>query len=658
MGGPLLIFLRTTMLSLKTQKALVIVGLLFFWYSQGTAVAQTTTMCPDTFVELSRNDSDVMCEYSAVLTTSFQGRPSQSSEGRSLITDAAIVCRATPRATFVNGGDRGATGVFVTCRVGLSPEEIAAIEEQRRLEEEERRRQEEEEERRRQEEEERQREEEERQQEEEERQREEEERQQEEEERQREEEERQREEEERQRQEQVRLEREEQEARDAPLVFDTVEVIQADPVDESVATGLVSACEGLRKQPNRTAAQNDLLERCIDINREGSVSNKSAAVGQVAAKQYADIGQSLNFLNTIQVGNIGGRLAAILPTLRQNARDVATVDSNHPSKGLLANNDYFKRQVGGAAGDTQASGRFGVFVAGSSGEGEKDRTLLSRGFNYDSSSMTLGLDYMLNATTVIGMAYGYGRTESDFTGATGSMDIQTDTLTAYAAKAFKNQWGLDLLVGVGDVEIENVRNMNFIAHGNTVDQTALSQINSDQLIVSAGVSKGFDSFVNLDVSARFNFIRTNSERFSEQIDSSAPGFGLALEIDATETESLTSDISLSFSKAFSTGWGGVIPQAKVSWVHEFESGSRFMTGRFLADTSTLDFKQSGIELGAAGSGLFRVPLEQLDTDYGNLSLGLNLLFPNQITLNMSVNQTLGISDFDHTYWSLNARKDF
>ena len=570
------------------------------------AQAQTeTSSCPPQFTQVRITTTERICEYTATLTEPFSGRPSQSPEGQRRINDAATECRRL--GSFSDGGDRGADGVFVMCRVMLTQDEVDAMQQDEPEPEappapeptpEEMAEQEAEEQA-----------------------------------------------------------RQEQAERDAPFVFDVPEEIQNSPIASSIASSLVSVCEGLRQTTDRTPAQSDLLERCIDINREGNTSNKHVAIGQIAAQQYSDIGQSLNFLNTIQVGNIGGRLAAISPTLRQNARDVARAEAVHPDRGLLAG-QASARQIGGAAGDSQDTGRFGAFVLGTQGDGDKDETALSRGFDYESRSMTLGIDYLWNPTLIVGLAYGYGDTESRFSGGTGSMDIRTDTFTAYLSKALKNQWSIDALAGVGDVATDNVRNMNFRAHNTTVDQSTRSRINSEQVILSLGVNRSFESWVDIDVSARFNYIRTDSDRFSEQIDGSAPGFGLALELDSNRIDSKTTDIAINFSRAFSTDWGVIIPQARVNWVREFEDDERFLTGRFLADTSTLDFSQSGVEIGAAESNLFRVPLESLDTSYGGALLGLSALLPNQLSLSSSINRILGISGFDHTYFSLTVRKDF
>lgn len=590
-------------------KLLTVIGLMIEMTLSSAAFAMTS--CPSTFSEVRRSDTALQCDYLGMISAPQPGTPPhQTAEGQRLITNAASICKATQsggtQGTVIGGGPVGTDGVTLQCRVPFNEEEIAANqasnnnpvdsgpteEELAAIAEAEA--------------------------------------------------------------EAERVAQEERE-RNAPFSFDQPSPLANLPAESAVARSLVSVCESLRSETSLSPAQSDLLERCIDINRETSGAQKVLAIGEVAAKQYSDIGQSLTFLNTIQVGNIGGRLAAITPTLRQNAKDVASINTSHPNQGLLASNS---RQVGGAAGD-ENSGRFGVFVLGTTGDGEKDASLLSRGFDYRSSSMTLGIDYMLSPSAVVGLAYGEGRTDSVFSGNTGSLDIDSQTVTIYGAKALKNFFTLDAIVGIGDVETESVRKMNFIANGNRVDQSANSLIDSEQKLISVGLTRAFEGWLNVDLSARFNYVETDIGRFSEDIDASQPGFGLALEIDDYTLKSSTSDISLSLSKAFSTNWGVLIPQARLNWVHEFEDGDRQLRGRFLADTSTLDFRESGVQLtNGSGSNLFSVPLERLDADYGNLLIGINALLPNQFSVNASLNKTLGISDFDHLYWSLSARKDF
>ncbi len=643
---------------------LMVLAAIAFTLQTTTTLAMDTTVCPTGFSESGRSDTALTCNYLGMVTGDLGGTPpSQTEQGRQLINDASLECRRV--GTVVSAGSVGSNGVTLTCNVPLTPEEIAEIEREREEEAEREREREEEAEREREREEEaereREREEEAEREREEEAERERERQEEAERERAREERaerERVREEEaqrERERQEAIRLE---EEARSAPFTFDQPDEVSGRPTEFSVASGLVATCTSLRTVENPTPAQTDLLERCIDINREESNLVKASVLGQVAAKQYADIGQSLTFLNMIQVGNIGGRLAAITPTLRQNSKDVASSDLSHPDQGLLANSVNQGAQYGGAAGD-ETSGRFGVFVLGTKGDGEKDVSLLSNGFDYRSESMTVGIDYMFNASTVVGLAYGYGKTDSEFTGRTGRMDIDSQTVTLYGAKAIRNNLTLDAIIGIGDVTTDSERRMDFTAHGKRVNQLANSTIDSDQKLLSLGLTKSYETWLNIDVGARFNYIETDINRFSETIDASAPGFGLALEIDDYTMKSSTTDLSLNLSKAFSSSWGVVIPQARLSWVHEFESGDRVMRGRFLADTSTLDFTDSGLQISAGGgSTLFNVPLEQLDADYGNLLIGVNALLPNQFSLNASLNRVLGIQGFDHTYWSLSARKDF
>ena len=103
-----------------------------------------------------------------------------------------------------------------------------------------------------------------------------------------------------------------------------------------------------------------------------------------------------------------------------------------------------------------------------------------------------------------------------------------------------------------------------------------------------------------------------------------------------------------------------MPSATLRWLHEFEGGDDFLFGRFLADPTTFDFRNSGVALGFdnTSSTIFAVPLEKVDADYGNLLIGVTALLPNQFSVNLRLNRTIGLDNFDHTYYSLTLRRDF
>jgi len=441
--------------------------------------------------------------------------------------------------------------------------------------------------------------------------------------------------------------------------FDLGSQFQPGTTEASVATSLARTCNGLLEQDSLTLMQEDLLERCRDINREDDGGLQFQAVENVAAKQYADLANLVNFQNTIMVGEIGNRLASLREIMSQTVRDVASNDY-HPAPGLFSNRDS---QRGGAAGDDDVNSifsRLGAFVVGTQGDGDKQTTSLSRGFDYTSSTATIGVDYLVNNSTIVGFALGHGSSSSDLFGGVGEINIRNNNLSVYGSKYFKEGWYLDAIAGIGEVDSRNRRSIDFTVNNVTVEQEARGQFDSSQVILSFGGGRSFEAWANIDVTARVNYIDTAIDRFAESTNPGEAGFGLGLEIDSYDVSSTTSDVSVAFSKPLSQRWGVLVPSATFRWLHEFEEGEDVLFGRFLADPSSFDFSNSGVVVAGVDNDatIFTVPLEKVDANYGNVRVGVAALFANQLSANLSVSRTVGLNDFDHTYFSLTLRRDF
>ena len=161
----------------------------------------------------------------------------------------------------------------------------------------------------------------------------------------------------------------------------------------------------------------------------------------------------------------------------------------------------------------------------------------------------------------------------------------------------------------------------------------------------------------MDFTGRVNYLNATIDRFAESIEGeTAPGFGLALEIDEQDVTSVTSDLSIKISKAISQNFGVVIPQASLAWIHEFDGGEDNLRARFVNDPFSVDFSQSGLN-GTSVPTIFEVPLDDSDTDFGRLGLGVNVLLANGLTLNFHANKLLGLEDIDLQYYVFGIRKD-
>ena len=410
-----------------------------------------------------------------------------------------------------------------------------------------------------------------------------------------------------------------------------------------------------------TPIQKDLLVRCGDVIFETGDQKQIAGVQNMSAEEFSSQSINLRRLNKAQLGNIAARLAALRPALSQSTQDLAVNQPlNHPLKGLAGMSTI--RERGGAAGDDEIpedASRLGVFINGIQSDGEKDESSLSSGFDYSGTGYTVGMDYLVDLNTVVGVAVGHGSTETEFGRGGGSLDADTTTLSLYGTRFINDSWFLDGVLGYGTSRYDSERNFNYTARGVTVDQTALGSPDSDQLLISVGAGKTINKqSVDVDITGRLNYLDAKIDRFAETIEGGdRPGFGLALEIDEQDVSSLTSDISVKISKAISQDFGVVIPQASLSWLHEFKDGDGKLRGRFVNDPFSVDFSQSGLHTDGVVPTIFEIPLDDTDSDYARLGLGVNVLLADGLTLNFQANKLFGLQDIDLEYYVMGVRKD-
>lgn len=409
-----------------------------------------------------------------------------------------------------------------------------------------------------------------------------------------------------------------------------------------------------------TPIEKDLLVRCGDIVKEGNDQRQITGVRNMSSEEFESQSINLRRMNKAQLGNIAARLAALRPALSQASQDLAFDGrQHHPLPGLASVAPRNAR--GGAAGDDEIPediSRLGMFISGVASDGEKEESDRSSGFDFSSTGYTFGVDYLLDLDTVVGVALGYGSSDTDFSRDGGNLETDTTTLSLYGTKFINDSWFLDGVLGLGTSDYESRRNFDYTANGTAVKQAAVGSPESDQLLLSLGAGKSLNKgSVDMDFTGRVNYLNATIDRFAESIEGeTAPGFGLALEIDEQDVTSVTSDLSIKISKAISQNFGVVIPQASLAWIHEFDGGEDNLRARFVNDPFSVDFSQSGLN-GTSVPTIFEVPLDDSDTDFGRLGLGVNVLLANGLTLNFHANKLLGLEDIDLQYYVFGIRKD-
>jgi len=100
--------------------------------------------------------------------------------------------------------------------------------------------------------------------------------------------------------------------------------------------------------------------------------------------------------------------------------------------------------------------------------------------------------------------------------------------------------------------------------------------------------------------------------FTETIDSSAPGFGLATEVDSRSKVTTIGTLGSLFSYTSSQNWGVLVPNARLEYSHDFRTDPQTVVSRFVSDPTHTDI-------------IVNDP--RLDHNFYEIGLGLNAIWP-------------------------------
>lgn len=294
---------------------------------------------------------------------------------------------------------------------------------------------------------------------------------------------------------------------------------------------------------------------------------------------------------------------------------------------------YLENATGGGAGDVPPNrGRWSVFASGRINNGDKQATGIDSGYNYDTTGLTAGADYMLSDTMFLGAALGYAGMKSDFGNNGGNLDIKSGNLILYGSYFTPKNWYADLSLIYGRNNYDFTRNLpSFSTHTD-------GSTNGNQLSFSLG--SGVDWYVSSwDWSpyVRVDYVDTSIDAYEE-----TGGGGVALQVDEQKIKSLTTALGGRVSYALSQSWGVLSPTAHLEWLHEYKDNQRQIVARFSVDPSVS----------------FATPVDQPDSDYLNYGLGLTANFPAGRVLYINFEGVAAQQNFSDYNLHIGGRMDF
>jgi len=382
-----------------------------------------------------------------------------------------------------------------------------------------------------------------------------------------------------------------------------------DENEQSGAAALDSACPELEKKTDLTAEEQDLLDTCRELKDADpeEVEETLEAPHEGVSSQGTAVIETAN----IQTSNINARLSA----LRSGARGVDLSGLNIQIGGQTLPGAVFNAltdgsATGGAAGDEQdLSGRWGLFINGSYGFGERDETDKETGFEFKNKGITLGMDYRVSNQTIVGGALGLASNRSDFSDGIGRMELDGAHAMVYGTYYQSDHFYLDGLLKVGKNNFSTQRRL-----GSRAKPLQAASADTEGMDYSASLSGGFEFSqgpFSFGPYGRMSFTRAEIDAYSESVsDPKGKGAGSVVSISDQTIDSTTAAAGGQLSWAFSLSNSVLIPQTRFEWEHEFSDKSREVSAQFIHDPS---------------SSTFSISTDRPDQDFLNIGVGFSIV---------------------------------
>jgi uncharacterized protein with beta-barrel porin domain len=422
------------------------------------------------------------------------------------------------------------------------------------------------------------------------------------------------------------------------------------PNETETAVGLENTCENILGISNPTQEQLDLLALCSTLASDSSsdadvADTLNAISGEQVTSQQAT---SVDFAS-VQLSNVGSRISALRTLGLRGSRGVSTAGLNmdisvdgkpvpvyavaEVVKGLLRGGGA---SADGAETDSQSdtststilNPKLGIFINGNIAFGDKDQTTNETGFDFDSTGITVGMDYLFTDHFVAGIALGYANAEAKFFGDTGeqSSDFYSGTLFG---TIMHDKWFVAGIGGIANGDYDTIRRIS----GPLLSQDETASGTTDGNNLFGGLSAEFDfgrGPWRFGPAVAINYIEADIDGFAES------GAG-ALDLvygDQTAT-SLTMKAGLRLGYVFTTGFGVLSLDGRGDFVREFENDSQLISVNFVNDPFVNDPTQP--------SPGFTVLTDEPDEDYGLWGLSLSYQGPHSISGFVDYQSVTGMS---------------
>ena len=308
--------------------------------------------------------------------------------------------------------------------------------------------------------------------------------------------------------------------------------------------------------------------------------------------------------------------------------------------------------LGGGSGDESSSlsdGKFGTFFNVKDGFGSKDGTDFESDYKVKSYGATLGADYRVAPSFVVGVALGFGDNKADFSG---GGDLKTEgAMGSIYATWYGEHQSLDAVATFGSFDNQSRRLISYTvtspartdAINSTADGSTRSHMTAVGLSYAYDLGRGawtFGPMFNID------YLHVNVQSFAE---TSYDHPELDLSYGPQHGNSLQLQPGFNVVYNASLPWGVVSPYARAVYVREAQGRQDSFELRYVYDTKVA---AQGINTS------FVVKGDDPDQDYFRFAAGVSATFSNGFSAFLDSDSLVGFSTVKYTEVTLGVRYQF
>ena len=423
----------------------------------------------------------------------------------------------------------------------------------------------------------------------------------------------------------------------------TPESAVANALRDSNSTGV---CDTLSTIEIPTSNQVHMQTFCAALNSVTELETGPAYTA-LSARSISSITSftANNFISSLNIGDIAKRLASLRKSatginkksaaLFKSRPPLASLYTGEPLTGGGASADEIADEAGGL-NDNRLSGYINASVTGA----EQDETLRLSGYDSETSSLLLGIDYRFSNNIFAGVAVKTLNGDIDLIENRGAVHVTNNALSFYGSYYPSENIYVQSTLTAGQGSYDITRRIDFTLNGTAFSEVAKSS--PDGKGYSFSVSSGYDHyFTGTGISSvtdiSLGYAQTDIDGF---IEKNAQGFNLI--VAKQSIESLTSKVGIQISKSVSTSFGVLLPEFSAAWKHEFKADGEDIIAAFAIDPSTA----------------FSYTTDQRDSDYFVFALATSMVLPHGFMGYLQYEKVFDIDNYDASTLNIGARLEF